>query len=324
MRVKTLIQGVRKYTFALKKLSREIGVSKLYLYLDCMISYILYGCVLNQYIEGRFYLKRFFDRKRIFTYRKWKRVLRFNDPNYVHILKDKVEFNHFFSGFIGREWLCSKDILYEDFILFLKRHGACFLKPNGGLEGAGCQVVYFNENEDYTDFVNDLRKKDYLIEEVVRQHDDMIFGNESVNTIRVYTIYNEELNKAIAFKTTLRVGVGKSIVDNSHAGGVSYEIDIPTGRIDSRGWGHVYNDVLVHPLTDICMMGRKIPYWEEVVKMCELSAMKIPKIRYIGWDVAIKNDGPLLIEGNHIPDLDIMEFVGNYGYWPVIKSHLNL
>lgn len=48
----------------------------------------------------------------------------------------------------------------------------------------------------------------------------------------------------------------------------------------------------------------------------------MPSVTFIGWDVAITEKSPIFIEGNHDPDLDIMEFVGNSGYLPLIKQHL--
>lgn len=52
--------------------------------------------------------------------------------------------------------------------------------------------------------------------------------------------------------------------------------------------------------------------------MCSFAAELIPAVQFIGWDVAITQDGPLLIEGNHDPDLDMIEFVGSYGYYKKI------
>ena len=70
------------------------------------------------------------------------------------------------------------------------------------------------------------------------------------------------------------------------------------------------------------MLGREIPLWKEAMAMVKRAAEMIPSVKYIGWDVAISENGPLFIEGNHDPDLDIMEFVGNSGYLPLIKRHL--
>lgn len=318
-----ILSGLKKYICELNTLSRNSGISRITLYSDCLWSYIRYGCVLNHYIKGKFYMRRFFERKHILTYRKWLTILDYNDNNYTHLLKNKVDFNNYFHDFIKREWLSSKDLSYDIFLSFLKRHRSVFIKPIAGKEGEECQMVNYETDKDYYSLYQTLIISEYLIEEVVVQHSSMVFGNKSVNTIRVYTVYDNNASKAICFKTTLRVGIGDSIVDNSHSGGISYEVDLETGIIDSRGWcSSNSNGILFHPGTNICMMGRSIPYWNEVLLLCETAASKIPQVRFIGWDVAISPSGPLLIEGNNTPDLDIMEFVGNFGYYSKIKSHL--
>lgn len=80
----------------------------------------------------------------------------------------------------------------------------------------------------------------------------------------------------------------------------------------------------IHPGTDIKMTGRVIPFWSEVIRLCINAAFKLKECKFIGWDVAITEKGPLLIEGNHTPDLDMVEFVGSHGYLPTIKGLLNL
>ena len=323
MGIKSICNGISKYIKSLNQISEVSGLSKCYLYCDCIWSYLRYGCVLNHYTEGCFYLRREFERKHILTYRKWKELLRYNDPDYAYILKNKSSFNQFFGQYVGREWLDLASASFDVFIGFIKRHRKVFVKPNDGMEGDGCHELEYDQNKNWNDCFELMQKKRALIEELVIQHPDMVFGNKSVNTIRVYTIFDKRINKGICFKTILRAGVGSSVVDNSHSGGVSYEIDLESGRITSRGWGHQYRQgVLLHPETDICMMGRIIPYWDAVIKLCEDAALKIPQVRFIGWDVAITVGGPILIEGNNTPDLDIMEFVGNYGYYDIIKSHL--
>jgi len=321
--IRSFINGIRKYFYALDKLSNETGVSKWYLYPDCIWSWLKYGCVLNHYTEGVFYRRKSFERKDILTYRRWEKILLFNNKEFEHLLSNKLDFCGYFKDYIGRDYLSSQEMSVGEFRSFLQKYGRVFVKPVDGQEGRGIRVVANSSDEQMILLYQELKSGNYILEEPVTQHPDMVFGNKSVNTIRVYTTFDRKVNKAFCIATTLRAGVGDSIVDNSHAGGLSYEIDIPTGRIDSRAWGHRDGGGIFHPGTEICMLGREIPFWKEVLGLCETAAALIPQVPFIGWDVAITPEGPVLIEGNHDPDLDVMEFVGKYGYYKTIMNHLS-
>lgn len=324
MRLKYYIEGVSKYLTALNKLSSLTNINRFYLYLDCLWSRIRYGCVLNHYIDGRFYLRKSFERKRIVTYRTWNKLLTYNDAHHTHLLKNKNDFNQFFSEYIGREWLYVKNVDYLTYKDFFCKHQVIFIKPFNGWEGEGCRKLEYNEENCSKETFDKLNKENCIIEEVVIQHPSMVFNNKAVNTIRVYTIYDSVKNSAYCIKTVLRAGVGDNIVDNSHSGGVTYQIDLSTGFIVSKGWRNGQAErLIIHPKTDICMLGYKIPYYQQVKTLCCQAASKIPQVRFIGWDVAITNKGPILIEGNHDPDIDVMEFVGDYGYKTTIFNHLN-
>lgn len=284
-----------------------------------------YGCVLNHFIYGQFYKRRAFERKKIFTFREWKRIItKANSRDSIHILKNKVDFNNFYKNFIGRDWLYSKNMVIEDLTSFLKKHEYAIIKPMAGLEGDGIRLMRFGADVNITRVFEELRTDDVLIEERIIQHPDMVFGNKSVNTIRVYTIYNSETDKVILLKTVVRVGIGESIVDNSHSGGCAYEIDQTFGYVISPSYCANGLITYIHPGTNICMVGRKIPYWKEVLDICDKAARMLPTCRFIGWDVAITEKGPLLIEGNHTPDLDMIEFVGSYGYKYKIRENLHI
>ena len=54
----------------------------------------------------------------------------------------------------------------------------------------------------------------------------------------------------------------------------------------------------MHPLTKIRFDGYEIPYWKEIEEMVCKAAMVNPDVHVVGWDVAISNKGPLLIEAN--------------------------
>lgn len=319
-----IINRVNKLKKTLDNLSEEQGLSKRKIYFDYAISRIKYGCALNHYLVGNFYKYSSFERRKIFTYKHWNYVVNnFNDTDSIEYLKNKIKFNTLFKDYIGRDWLYSKSMSIEDFKEFCRKNKKAIIKPMDGLEGNGVEMielpVFKNESEFKNEFLK-FKEKDLLIEEVIAQHPQMIFGNSSVNTIRVYTVMNADTVSII--KTVVRAGVGDSIVDNSHSGGCAYEVDKELGYIISPYYAANRKSSFVHPNTDICMLGRKIPFWNEVLSICNDAAKKIPKCQYIGWDVAITENGPLLIEGNHMPDLDMIEFVGSHGFLDKIMKGL--
>ena len=322
----SLMSGIKKYKNAIDALAGVQGYCKWYLYLDSIWSRVRYGCVLNHYVVGNFHKRSSAERKKIYTYRDWCKVIATaNKPEAIHYMKEKVDFNTFFAEFIGRDWLYSKNMTREEFETFCKKHGGAILKPMSGLEGVG---VVFSKLPQDTDGIaksfEELKSKEMLIEEKIIQHPEMVFGNKSVNTIRVYTAYNPNTKQVTIIKTVVRAGIGDSIVDNSHSGGCAYEIDSELGYIISPYYAANGKSSYIHPKTDICMLGRKIPFWQEVKELCVKGASKLPTCAYIGWDVAITEKGPNFIEGNHLPDLDMIEFVGSYGYKEKIMKGLGL
>ena len=47
--------------------------------------------------------------------------------------------------------------------------------------------------------------------------------------------------------------------------------------------------------------GFKVPFYEEACQMVKEASKVVPSVRYVGWDVAITNKGPVIIEGNCFP-----------------------
>lgn len=294
--------------------------------MDSIWARFRYGCALNHYVVGNFYKRSVYERRKIYTYKNWRKVVAIaNKSDSIHYLKEKVDFNTYFADFVRRDWLYSKTMNFDDFKDFCNKHKCAIVKPMSGLEGDGVVLRDMPLKEDEIKKVFDeYSTLDVLIEEKIIQHKDMVFGNKSVNTIRVYTTRHAETGRITIIKTVVRAGIGESIVDNSHSGGCAYEIDQELGYIISPYYAANGKSSYIHPGTKICMLGRKIPYWKEVIEICERAANLLQDCRYIGWDVAIAKDGPLLIEGNHLPDLDMIEFVGSYGYKEKIMKGLGL
>ena len=292
-----------------RKVSAFTGVSFIYHLADCLYCNMRYGCSPTQYLYGGFYKLRSFDRKRTYTKGRGYRAKKFfNDPKFVNICSNKVEFNKFFSHFIGRRWLYCKDASAEDLFFFSTVTDRIIVKPTNLTQGIG--IYKLDTMKTKEELANELLGKDYLLEECIEQHPKMNFGNGSVNTLRVITVL-DSLGEVHILKACLRVGVGNEIVDNFSAGGIAYPIDLEYGRIEGPGSNKKMERFYVHPGSELYMVGLEVPYWEKILELVEKAAKQLRQIRFVGWDVAIAKDGPVLIECNSRPGAFLMEYIGN-------------
>ena len=51
----------------------------------------------------------------------------------------------------------------------------------------------------------------------------------------------------------------------------------------------------------------KVPYVKEAFDMALEAALVVPELRYVGWDIAITEDGPVFIEGNDNWELSLVQ-----------------
>lgn len=328
MTFKLGLNYISKARTAIKTLNKRIGkkgIFAFFSYIDFLWSFIIYGCVINQYVNGNFWRYRAFERRKVLTQRRVESFIReCNDYKHTYKLNSKVEFNRFFAKFIGRQWLASETMTYEEFITLLNSCSQLIIKSLDGMEGQGIAVIDsedilikgFAEKE-----YNKLKTGKFILEERIYNHRRMSFNNKSINTLRINTLLDKDGNVYI-FKPVLRAGVGESVVDNYSAGGCEYAIDVETGIIKSLRYGNYVLDGLTHPGCDIIMPGYKIPMWKEVVSMIKEACLMIPECRFIGWDVAITEKGPQLIEGNHNPGIVGIEYFGETGWYDRLKKYI--
>lgn len=150
----------------------------------------------------------------------------------------------------------------------------------------------------------------------------------ALSTIRVMT--TQRPGEAPRFLAgVLRMGTGNSTADNFAQGGIASAIDAETGvigearRIDKQHRTHVYQE---HPDTGVHFAGYQVPFWEESVRLALEAHTRLGPIACVGWDVAVLEDGPVLIEGNWNPCTKLLqvatqtpllttEFAGTYAAW---------
>ena len=136
----------------------------------------------------------------------------------------------------------------------------------------------------------------------------------SDSAIRVFTVL-DKFGEAHIVKTVLRAGQGNSVVDNFCAGGVVYPLDVETGIVHDKGIDGNGVEYMIHPGTEQCMLGVRVPTWNLLVDFVKSVAESIPQMRFVGWDLAVSKDGIDLVEGNHNPDHEFLEFLGKRGMY---------
>ena len=147
-----------------------------------------------------------------------------------------------------------------------------------------------------------------LVQPRVRNHPDIgDLSNGALNTVRALSCLNEQ-GQPEMFAAAFRMAVGGNVtVDNFHAGGIAAAVDPVSGKMEqasdlgddvSLGW------LSHHPDTGAQIEGRVLPMWAELRSLVDKAHRAFSDVVVVGWDIALLQSGPHLVEGNRAPDVD--------------------
>lgn len=225
-----------------------------------------------------------------------------NKREHYHWLHDKIDFNTRYNDFLHRGWIDFRTATKEEFLEFVKDKKALMVKIVDASCGIGIEKINVADYADGEAVYEKLKTMPnaQLIEEYVVQHKKMSeLYPHSVNTCRITTLLvGDEVH---IINSSIRIGNNNSVVDNISSGGMSTVVDTASGTIlfpASDEDGKKYES---HPMTGTPIKGFTVPHWDAVIDMCKRAAKITPELRFCGWDVAITDETPLLIEGNQLP-----------------------
>jgi hypothetical protein len=135
----------------------------------------------------------------------------------------------------------------------------------------------------------------------------------ALSSIRVVTCLDENNRPEITHAVLRMARTPGIVVDNFHAGGIAAQVDLQTGVVGPAtdlGLSHTTRWWAMHPVTGARILGRHIPMWKEVADLVLQAHSLFADQVVVGWDVAVLETGPALIEGNKSPDLDIVQRTG--------------
>ena len=147
----------------------------------------------------------------------------------------------------------------------------------------------------------------YVHTKIIEQHKEINkIHNKSVSTLRIISLITSENHPEI-ISVFMRFGVGDSVIDNASSGGFFVGVNIDEGTL--KDTGHYLSQyggakIKKHPDSGFIFEGFKVPYFKEACEEVLKGIMVIPN-RFIGWDVAITPNGPIIVEANSSPHLQI-------------------
>ncbi len=282
-----------------KSISKKTGKNQFFIVLDMIYCGFLYQAGYYDYQEFEFYNLKKEERKTYLTRGKNNEIVRlFNDKSYFYKFENKIEFNKIFNKFLKRDWLYLDNNI-DKFVEFMKFHKEIIVKPVDATGGKGVEkFVYSNEKKAKELYDNLIKNNQLLVEECIKQHPAMnsLYDN-SVNTLRIFTFIKN--NKPYFLQAILKIGNG-GVVDNFSSGGMYTYVD-EDGTVFVEAIDRDDNIYYKHPISNKQIVGFKVPMFKEAVDLVKESAKVVPQISYVGWDVAISKDGPVIVEGNCFP-----------------------
>ncbi len=309
----------KNYYKQLKELSKNNHKSPFIMFIDTAFSCLICKSGLQDYLNYKFYDKSWKERKEYATigyqHEFYKLAAHWD---YAPFFSNKVNFHKNFKKFVKRKCITYEDG-YEKVEKFINEHDSVIRKPINGLGGANVEKIETKDIDNIKNFYEKLKEDNCFLEEEVIQNKDWAKLNpKSLNTVRVVTYALNGKSKVLF--AVARIGSGKSIVDNFHQGGVGVKVNTEIGCLEGMAIDKANNESEYTNVTNVKVDGFKIPYWDEIVKMTCEAALVNENVNIVGWDVGIGENGPVIIEGNRGPGMDIIQVLYKRGVKPDLEA----
>ncbi|MDQ1177893.1 sugar-transfer associated ATP-grasp domain-containing protein [Microbacterium sp. SORGH_AS_0421] len=221
---------------------------------------------------------------------------KYDHPDYRGLFQDKVEFDRTFSEFLRREWMVVNADNADELRAFTERLGTIVTKEPVGQAGTGVHRYHAAEVEDWEQFHRGLLERgEILVEEVIRQHDDLAaVCPGTVNTTRVTAFFDGDKTHILAMAQKF----GRGAVSDQMTFGGFYTMLDENGHALGAGYdshGHVHE---LHPDSGARIADFQLPMIDDVKAFVDRVARVVPQVQYVGWDIVVGPDGPVLVEGN--------------------------
>jgi hypothetical protein len=155
----------------------------------------------------------------------------------------------------------------------------------------------------------------YVFQPFIRPHREVAqLCGDRLACARIITALTEAGPSVI--RACWKIPAGRNMADNYwRPGNLLAQLDMDSGRVlrvsSGVGLDVCYHEV--HPDTGIALAGFTIPQWAEMKQLARQGAALMRHLPIIGWDIAVAETGPIIVEMNHTPDLLLNQFADRRG-----------
>ena len=190
---------------------------------------------------------------------------------------------------------------YGDDIYSIKRNKNIFIDLKSGK-----YISLYDVYKAIVDF-----NKPFMVQNLVCPHHKLqsIMPYPACGIFRLVSYYsfNNECKLLYMFVTIPVKGQIISNFKHGQTGNLLLGVDMDTGSM-TYAYGFNMNNVIAkfknHPDSHVPFESVEIPYWDEMHSLVLNASFLFKETRFVGWDIAITNDGPILLEGNPMCDPD--------------------
>ena len=154
----------------------------------------------------------------------------------------------------------------------------------------------------------------YLLQKVLRNHDLLAQLSPSLSTVRTVNLLGAD-DVATPF-CIYKIPAAGNIADNFwRAGNLMANLDPATGEIVRvvTGIGGDQQQLTHHPDTGTELVGMVLPFWNELRELNMACCRLFSGVRYQTLDLAITNDGPVIVEVNSGGSFDLPQVATGRG-----------
>lgn len=215
-----------------------------------------------------------------------------------------------------------------------RARGRLFLKPVDGVWGEGAFVLTPTSDgcefggragsiEDAFRYI-DARLDGtggYVVQPCIESHPAIRAVSAAAGLATVRMVTCRQGGAVRLLYAVMKLTAGDNVTDNFHHGrngNLIAPVELQSGQLGiavgavRTDWP-VMADFARHPGTGNLIQGFCIPHWQEAVGLVTTAHQSLPELRITGWDVAIAQDGPLIVETNPRFGFDILQIAHRRG-----------